>query len=473
MSDLLNLLGIGKSALRTAQRALSVTGQNIANVNTPGYARQEAVLAAARPLDSRPGQLGTGVEVTQIRRSVDAVVERQLLGSRAQLGNLEVTKRTLLRIEGLFGDTSEQRIGAALNDFFAAWQDVATDPADRVARSVLLSKAAALADRVNRTAADLADTRTALDREVRDTLTEINALAKQIAALNGRIVQAKAGGQNPNDLLDQRGHLVGELADRIAVSTVEDDQGRLTVFAGRGRALVAGDEAYRLVGQANADNDGLLDVAYDPTSPAEAEADEDQSPVVISSEIGGGRLKGLLTTRDATLAGLLDSLNSLAAALVSEVNDRHAAGYGLDGSTGKEFFDATGTTAATMRVALTDPNEVAASDSAAGVPGDGANALAIVALQSTALSALDDLTMSQYDARTAANLGATANQADGDLKAQQVIQDQLQAARAEVSGVSLDEELVNLLAQQRAFEAASRVVVMTDELLQTILSLKR
>lgn len=469
MSSILNLLGIGKSALLANQRALAVTGQNIANVNTPGYTRQTVVLAESRPLDARPGHLGTGVQVVEVRRELDALFERRLLESQGRVSRLETMKRTLAGLEGLFADTTDQGIGAGLNDFFGAWQDVAAAPADGAARAVLLARAGALADRFNRAAADLADVRAGLDREVGTVLSEINDRAARIADLNLRIARAEAGGQAPNDLLDARARLVNELAERVAVTTLEDEQGRLTVFVGRGRALVSGDRAYKLAGLADADDGGRLAVRYDPSGTA---GGEDDDSVAITSEIGGGRLGGLLTLRDETVAGLLDTLNTLAAAVVSNVNRVHEAGYGLDGSTGKDFFDAGGTTAATMAVALTDPDRVAAA-SAAGRPDDGANALAVVALQAAALSSLDDLTMSGFYGKLAADFGETAARTDGDLQAQEAVHARLAAGRAEVSGVSLDEELVNLLAQQRAFEAASRVVVMADELLQTILSMKR
>ncbi|WP_447973771.1 flagellar hook-associated protein FlgK [Nitrospira sp. Kam-Ns4a] len=465
MSDVLALLSIGKSALLATQRALAVTGQNIANVNTPGYSRQTAQLATTMPMEAHPGQLGTGVAVTRIQRAVDAVVEQQRLASQAQLGRLTVIQQTLTQLQTQFGDTADQGLGAALNAFFAAWHDVATHPADAAARTVLLAKATALTEQFHRMAAFLTETQGMVDRQVGETLATINAQAQQIAALNQQIARAQASGQTPNDLLDRRTQLLNELGNQIAVSTLEETPGRLTVLVGHGHVLVSGDTAYALVGQAGASPTGHLAVLYPDESTGQR--------LDLSSELTGGQLAGLLIMRDTTIAGLLDAVNRLAATLVSQVNDQHAAGYGLDGSTGQAFFDATGTTAATIRVALTDPNEVAAADRAAGVPGDGANALALGTLPTAVLAALDNLTMSQYYARTAATLGATANQADGDLKAEQAIQDHLQATRAQVSGVSLDEELVNLLAQQRAFEAAARIITMTDDLLQTIVSMKR
>lgn len=464
MSGIANLLGIGKSALLTTQRALAVTGQNIANVNTPGYTRQEAVLSATRPLDGRPGQIGTGVQATQIRRALDTFIERQMLASHEQLGRFDVLRRVLFQIQELFSESGEQSIGAALNAFFSALQDVANSPQDLTARSVFLAKAATLAARFNQVAADLNDHRRSLDRQVSDTITEINSRAEQIASLNNRIAQAEAGGQNANDLRDQRGRLLNEIAERIEISALEDASGQVTILVGRGLVLVEQDHAYKLVGVPSSANGGLLDVSYD---------DGGENPVAISSVIASGRLKGLLAARDSTIPGLLGSLNALASALVTEVNAQHQLGYGLDGSTGQNVFSSSGTTAATISVSLTDGKKLAAAASLDGVPGNNANALALIALQSKSLTSLGGATLTGYYGTTVADLGSSAQGADRDLRAQEILHEQLEAQRAAVSGVSLDEELVNLIAQQRAFEAAARLIVMTDELLQTILALTR
>jgi flagellar hook-associated protein 1 FlgK len=166
-------------------------------------------------------------------------------------------------------------------------------------------------------------------------------------------------------------------------------------------------------------------------------------------------------------------LDSLAQQLVTEVNQQHQAGFGLDGSTGLDFFSATGTTAGTIAVALTDPRQIAASDNAGGVPGNNGNALAMAALQDKPLSALGGATLNEYYAATAAGIGSAAQQADSSFQAQKLLQDQLQSHWAEISGVSLDEELVNMMQYQRAFEASSRVITMSDQLMQTILNLKQ
>jgi flagellar hook-associated protein 1 len=457
------LLGIGTSALAAFQRALATTGHNISNVNTPGYSRQETILTETDPQNGRPGQIGTGVQASEIRRSVDTFVERQLLTSHEHRGQFEASRNALLRVQTLFGDSNGQGIAAGLNEFFSAWQDVATNPSDATSRTVLLSRAGNLATRFNDHAVELAAQRQALDGQIGQIITDINQLASRIAALNESISHAEFSGQQANDLRDQRGLLVNQLGELAEISTIDDGTGQLTVFVGKGQVLVDKHRAYTLSGVADPGNSGLLTVQYNGGG----------SPVPLNSVIASGRLKGLLDVRDQTIPSVQASFDQLASTLVTQVNGLHQAGYGLDGSTGQAFFSAGGTTAATIQVSLTNIQRIAASSTAAGVPGNNANALAIGNLQTSNLAALGNVTFQEFYGALAGNVGSKVQSAERDLNAQEIVHEQLEAHRAEISGVSLDEELVNLLKYQRAFQAASRLVVVADELLQTILTLKR
>jgi flagellar hook-associated protein 1 FlgK len=457
------LLGIGTSALAAFQRALAVTGHNISNVNTPGYSRQETILTETDPQNGRPGQVGSGVQASEIRRSVDTFVDRQLLTSHERRGQFEASRNALLRVQSLFGDSNNQGLAAGLNEFFSAWQDVATNPSDATARTVLLSRAGTLTARFNQQAVELSAQRQALDGQIGQAITDINQLASKIAALNEAISHAEFSGQQANDLRDQRGVLLNQLGELAEISTLEDGTGQLTVFVGRGQVLVDKQRAYQLSGAADPANSGLLTVQYDGGG----------SPIPLNAVMAGGRLKGLLDARDQTIPAVQASLDQLASAVVTQVNSLHQAGYGLDGSTGQVFFTAGGTTAATIQVAVTDIRRIAASSTAVGVPGNNTNALSIGNLHSASVAALGNVTFQEFYGALAGEVGSAVQGVERDLQAQDIIHEQLEAHRAEISGVSLDEELVNLLKYQRAFQAASRLVVVADELLQTILTLKR
>jgi flagellar basal body rod protein FlgB len=263
MSGLNGLFGIGSNALATFQRALSVTGQNIANVSTPGYSRQEITLSESLPENGQPGQIGTGVTATEIRRSVDSFVEQQLLSSNERVGQFGASHKALSQIQLVFNDANDQGIAAGLNEFFKAWQDVATNPADLTARTVLLTKADGLTKLLNQADAQLSAQRTSLDGQVQSGINDVNALASKIADLNSQIKLTEISGQQANDLRDQRGRFLNDLAGLVDISSIEDATGQVTVFVGIGQVLVAEKTAYRLTGVANIANNGLLDVRYD------------------------------------------------------------------------------------------------------------------------------------------------------------------------------------------------------------------
>ena len=464
MSGLNGLFGVGSNALASYQRAMSVTGQNIANVSTPGYSRQEAILTETLPENGRPGQIGTGVQVSEIRRSVDSFVEQQLLGSNERIGQFDASQKALSQIQILFNDANDQGIAAGLNEFFKAWQDVATNPADLTSRTVLLTKADGLTKLLNQASSQLSTQRISLDGQVGSSINDINSLASKIADLNAQIKLTEVGGQQANDLRDQRGRFLNDLAGLVDISSIEDGNGQVTVFVGVGQVLVTDHTAFKLTGVPDATNGGLLDVRYDGGTGPNTD---------ITSSINGGRLKGLLDARDTTATGLQTSLDTLTAQLVSQVNTQHKLGYGLDGSTTQDFFTATGTTAGTISMALTDRQKIAASSTAAGVPGNNVNALALANLQTASVAGLGNTTFQSYYGAMAGSFGATLQGATRDLQGQEILHDQLLAHRAEVSGVSMDEELINLLKYQRAFQAASKLITTSDEMLQTILSLKR
>jgi flagellar hook-associated protein 1 FlgK len=167
------------------------------------------------------------------------------------------------------------------------------------------------------------------------------------------------------------------------------------------------------------------------------------------------------------------SLGTLAAAMVTRINQQHRAGFGLDGSTGQDFFVAGGVTARTMVVALTDGRAVAASSTAGGIPGNNTNAIAVAGLQSQAEASLGGKTFNQYFNSTITTVGTAVQTYKRDLDAQEIVHEHMEARRAEISGVSIDEELVQMIQSQRTFQAASRVILVADEMLQTLLTLKR
>ena len=547
MSSIYGLFDIGKLGLLANQLALQVTGQNIANVNTPGYSRQDAILEATTPINAEPGQLGTGVEVTEIRRIFDQFIEAQVTLGASTLGRLEIEQRSLGRVESLFNELQGGGINRSITDFFAAFQDLSTNPQNHPERVVLLESARTLAQHFVTTDTQLDQIRTDLNNEIKETLKEINSIASQIAELNSQISLVENSEQNANDLRDQRGLLVNQLSNKIDIQIFENSQGQVTVMVAGGKPLVETVNSYSLQGIPNADNKGFVDVSFLSGS---------GSATIINNSLTGGEIKGMLTLRDTTIPGFIDQLDRLAGAIINEVNQQHRVGFGLDGSTGNNFFSplsptisalnantgsgvisatitapsslslapyrlsfsgsnytiqnltsGTSTTAAysnptvvsfegiqfnlsgapasgdifnvsanlgsagSMAVSLSDPNQIAASSSLAGIPGNNGNALLLAQVQSASVTALGGTSLQSFYSGFVGEIGSKSQSAQRSLEGQELISLQLKNRREEISGVSLDEELTNLIKFQRAYEASARILATADEILQTILTL--
>lgn len=324
MSGLTSIFNIANLALQANQKALQVVGQNLANVNTPGFSRQEAVFQQTETINVGGQLIGTGVQIAQVRRLVSSFLEAQINVSQQDTGRLQAQQDAFARLEAIFPDITNQGVNASLNEFFSAFSDVASNPQGQTERTVLLDKAAALSQQFNKAANDLTQLRKDLNTQVTQTISDVNALASQIAVLNNKISAAEAGGQAANDLRDQRGQLLNQLGSDIQIHSFEDPTGQVQVFVGRGNLLVERNTAFALSGTPVASNGGYVNVFYNNQD--------------ISSSIGNGALNGLLSLRDTTIPGVLKQMDTLAASLVNGVNQLQVTGYGLDGSSGNNFF---------------------------------------------------------------------------------------------------------------------------------------
>ncbi|MBI1822271.1 MAG: flagellar hook-associated protein FlgK [Nitrospirae bacterium] len=467
MSGLFGIFDIGKLAMQANQKAISVTSNNIANVNTPGYSRQEAIFETTPSEQTGAGPIGTGVQIGQIRQMVDKFLEGQIQSENSSLGGYQVDQNTLSRLESIFNDSQGTGLQQALGGFFSSLQDLANKPQGLTERTMVLSKAQILSQQFANAWSQMQDIRNNLNSDVAGTINTVNSLAARIAELNGRISQTEITGQQANDLRDQRGRLLNELADKIDISTFENSQGQMTVMITGGKPLVEGIRTNAIQGAVNPGNSGFLNIEFVPAN---------GTPVDITSSIAGGRLKGLLDMRDNVVPGFMTQLDQLASAVITEVNLQHQAGFDLNGNAGGNFFAPTApgaSAAGTMAVAIAAPNLIAASSTAAGVPGDNGNALLLAQLQNKSVAALGSATFQDFYGNFAGQIGTQAQSAQWNLSAQKGMMQQLSARRESFSGVSLDEEMTNLMQYQRAFQASARLITSADEMMQTLLDMKR
>ena len=467
MSVLLGVLNIARNALAANQRALAVTAQNIANVNTRGYARQEvifgssATVAGEVPTDHQ-GPLGMGVLISDIRRaggSMNTVLEERIAAGESNLGRMNARNEVFGRIESILNDASATGLNRVISDFFNAVQDVINDPNNIPARRVLLERARTLSERFVTADEQLQQVSADADAEVGRLIQEVNNQIRQIANFNNLIATATSSGLDTNELRNQRRLVMNDLAEKIGFTAVEDPLNlgkvKITVDTVPGVAEI---------------------VLVNPGDPQTLSSTRDLLATDITTSVRGGRLGGLADMRDVVIPALNADLDQLASTLISEVNVRHAAGFDLLGVTGADLF--SGTSADTMAVAISDPDAVAASSSLAGVPGNNDVMRSIAVLQNTLVinpvgTGAPTATLQEFYNSIIAKLGAEAQDAQSTLSAENVIQDELIALRDDTSGVSLDDELINVTKYQRAFEAAAKMVNVADEMLLTLLTLKK
>lgn len=465
------LLEIGKKGVLAHQSSIAVAGHNIANVNTPGYSRQEAVLATTKPQSAGAGQVGTGVFVTTIRRDYDIFINEQLIQEGSGLGELSSRESALSKVEMLFNDESGVGLNDNINRFFSSLHDLAANPTGYVERSSVKSRGDILAGTINSLSSNLKDLRAGLDEEIKGTVQEINILTSRIAELNENILHAESGTMVANDYRDERSQLMRELSGKIDISFYEAEDGRVAIQGKGGFLLVQANRSYELDTATNLEGHvDLFSIGLGGSS------------VNITSMIGSGELGGLVDVRDKDIPGYMTKVDELAYTLTVEVNNLHSSAYALDGvTTGLNFFaDLSGLVSPpggaaeqmTLSADIIDPASIAAALSPAS-PGDNGNALAMADLQSLNLLSGGTATFDGFYNGLAADIGVDLNSASSRLSHQENMIRQLEMRREFVSGVSLDEEMADLVRFQHAYEASARLISIADEMLETIIGLVR
>jgi flagellar hook-associated protein 1 FlgK len=445
-------LNVGLTGLFAAQRGLDVTAHNLANVNTPGYSRQRVEQSAATPNTGLvpvlgPGSYGRGVSITGVRQMKDALIESRILDAGSDAGAASVNVDAMSAAQSIVGSL-EEGLGSDLSAFWSAWDELSRQPTQLANRDAVL-------DAGRRLAGTLRDASAALDRIAVDAASKLtsdvanaNDLARRVADLNHSIQEVVAQGGQPNDLYDQRTAAVNELAKLVGATTRPAAAGAVDV-------LVAGG---MLVGAS-----GVTRLAVGGTPPGVVWESSGQPATVRGSagalqDIAGPGLDGIRDQLDAIAAGVRDGVNGL-----------HTAGYDLNGAPGEDFFVGTGAADLDVNGSLTAAL-VAASES--GEAADGNQAVAIAALRSRGIVSTDggDATASDAVANLVGDVGRRVTAAERSATTASATVDALEQRRSETSGVSVDEELTNLLRYQRAYEAAARVITTADQMLDTLVN---
>lgn len=545
------ILGIGLTGLYAAQAGIRTTEHNISNVNTAGYRRQEVGLAALPPLFGGTSYFGGGVAVETVRSIYSQFLDNEVLMNQTQLSRYETYASGATQVDQMLGDANSGLSGA-LDKFFSAVNELATDPTSGVARQVMISAGNNLAGRINSLDSQIRSFINNSNNEIATLAGKANLFASQIASLNGQIARAEAasGGLVANDLRDQRQQLISELNKIVNVSAVQQSDGSMSIFVGSGQALVVGPEAY------------TLSTGLDPNNSALRVPTMEMGGATLTMDadlIQGGQLGGLLAFRQEVLLPAQRDLDRIAFALADQFNTQHAAGFDATGAAGSNFFTAangllkqpvaaSGTTGTatltldassrlvasdyslsfdgtdytvtrlsdgvaatytpgsevtiggvgqgfTLNVAgaaagdrwsvrpldgaarsfaqvLKDPAGIAAAGASADAPGDNSNALLLAALQFDG-GFSNGVTYSTAYNQAIGRTASLASEADLSQAAFTSLVASAEAASRGVSGVNLDEEAVNLIRFQQAYQASARAIQIAASLFDEVLGIVR
>lgn len=566
---LVSALNIGVRGMAASQLGLDVTGQNISNVNTEGYSRKVLTLSADSRYDEVFGQMGFGVEVINIARVRDTFVDQQIQDQLQSKGYYDVINTALEQVENTFTEPQDMGIANYLDRFWNSWQDLANNPSDYGARSVVQSNAQALVDVMHNVAGELRDTRESRNELISSKVKRINELLTEIFNQNREITTVEVTSQKANDSRDQRDQLLKELARYIDVSTIEDQNGAITVTSG-GFMLVSPVNFSQLetttTSFENGDGTQRLDIGV-----ALADSHKPFMPL-------DGELKGLFEVRDRIIPFYQEQLDQLAAGLVEHINTLHVSGYDLNGLTGTNFFDPLKTKATEIQLSAAilqsvmniaaasggttsaDTTTIAAATTGAGIwvpligdssgtqhanlrqssvivksggvtltegagndyivdyqsgsimvinpalygaalfvtgnnvtpafplgsyqyqtagskgPGDGSNALAIAQLRQAKTMSANHMyqftaTYAEFYAGTIGTMGIERNEAQANVDSRSTLIRFLEKQQDSVAGVSLDEEMANMVKFQHSFQASARIISIVDEMMQTLLQM--
>lgn len=449
---------IGVRGLRAQQQALDVVAHNVANASAAGFSRQEARMEAATAASEpgQAGQMGSGVTVSEVRRFRDAFLDAQARNETAASGRYETLQRGLDEIQSFFNELSDLGLRVVLDRFWDSLQDLANSPESDAIRKTVIQTAEAVSGAFRHLDTQLGDLAQNSSEVIRARAGEIEQLGREIASLNARIAEVRATpGEQPNDLKDKRDLLLDRLSGIISISVAEDETSQARVSIA-GQALVTGSVP---AGVSFSEGQGGVVLAIGGANVIPAE-----NPGRLGGEIGGAlELKGRIE------AAYLSDLDSLAGSLITAVNTVHRSGWGLGDAAHVERDLFTGVDAGTIAVSPAvreDPSKLAAS--AGGLPGDGGVALEMARLNKQLLMSNGTASFEDFLRGVTGRLGIEGQEASRFAENSQLLIREIENHRDNVQGVSLDEEMANMVRYQHAYSACARLITAFDALLATL-----
>ncbi|MBT3597224.1 MAG: flagellar hook-associated protein FlgK [Verrucomicrobia bacterium] len=465
MSGLLGTLDMGQRALQTQMKGLELTGHNLANVNNPNYSRQRIEVSSTYQVDAGMDSRGTGVGVVTIQQIRDQILDSQIRSEKSVTGFLESRMTGLDYIQtGMgsvlnpFGQEGAGGLDTQLENLIASMHDVSSDPSSRTSRHMFLDAADTLATEMRSVDQQIQQLEDRWDDELNLRVEETNLILDQVASLNQSIQKAERGGANTaNDLRDQRVKTLESLSELIPIDVNSDANGRLQINV-NGVSVIDGETVVSRL-SAEAQQQGAPAIFWQPDGQA-----------FTPSE---GRLGGIQDIRNTTLLEIRNQINAIAEDLIQTMNQSHSQGFALDDSNGRDLFIGQNASDIQVNQDLKDHPEWLQASSRQGETGNNETISNMINEMQASRAGLGERTYVEAHADLVAQLGQSIRSSRSDLEDQQAMEALMINQRESISGVSLDEEMTQLVKYQRAFQASARLVSIVDDMLSTIVTMGR
>lgn len=454
MAGLNSILEIGRRSLSTSQYGLGVTSHNISNAGTPGYSRQRLNVAPSASEKSQFGYLGTGVSIQSIQRLRSGYIDQQIYTVNQNNGRANQRENILRLTESFLQEPSETGLGASMSQFFAAFQDLSMHPEESANRNAVVQRASLMVGTFRRITDSIDSLKKDVLKEAESKVDRINALVSSIAGLDQTIMSASASGSSPNDVRDQRDLQLAELSKLADIRVMEGVNGSVNVSIA-GNMILSGGNSSSLVASMNG---------------SKMEVHLQGIPQMLN--VAGGELGALMTLQNTTLDSYADRLDQVASAIITNVNAVHSTGYGLGTPppTGINFFSGTDARSIGINPVIEgNINNVAASKD--GSPGDNTIALQIANIQNAQVLNGNTNSISQFYNGFVSSIGTDIQSAATETASTQLVMEQLTTQQNSVAGVSIDEEMTNLIKYQHGFDAAARVINTVNDMFKTIINM--
>ena len=469
-----NIMQTGRTGMVAAKVGIATSGHNIANANTEGYSRQRIQTETAASQEGSYGKnyIGSGTFLNRVERVNDQYIEKQIRTAQRDLSNSEEKEIALKQLEDIFNEMGGEGLNRLVTRFFNEFRRLSDEPESPAVRQSLREATKAMVNDFHRLRKEVVEVRTHLDSRIEGSALEINSLLGEVAQLNRSIRDAGTTGAIPNDLLDKRDLAIKKLNSYMDITTHLESNGNVNIDLKGVGPIIIGDRPERFyVERTQADAEGKPENAFDLRCTSGTQA-------TLTHTLSGGKMGALLEVRDKVLSTVLHRLDELAFGLTHAVNQVHEVGVTPSGAYQISFFKPMyDRDRAAEFINLSDDILANVNNIATAVipdaPGDNRVALAISRLQGQRFLDNGYASPDEWYNSIVSDVGIASSRNRFALNQQKDIVTQLSKVRDQISGVSIDEETANLMQFQHAFDASAKVIQVADDMLKTVLALKR